>query len=467
MSSAVPPPDPSQTPADPPEEDLLRPATASTQEPTPTPEQPAASLSHDPYAVLKLRDFRDYLSGWMLMVLGGQVQSVAVGWEVYTRNGKPFDLAMVGLVQALPIILFSLPAGAWADRYNRKKIVLISSFMTALSSLALAVLSWTHAPLYLFFITLFVSNMLQATGRPARQAMVPSIVPKHLFANAMTWNSSIFQISSMTGPAIGGLIVAISPAAAYLTFAGLTMLFTLQLTRVKGNFIPQSNNTGTSNQRSKLTDLTEGIRFVFSTRIIFATILLDLMAVLLGGAAYLLPVYARDILHTNATGFGILRAAEAVGSLLMGLYIAHRPPFKNAGNTLLLAVAGFGASVILFGVSTNFYLSVFALLLMGAFDNISVIIRHTLVTLLAPDDMRGRVNAVNTIFIGSSNELGGFRAGTMASMFGAVTSVVVGGVGTLLSVVYIAMQFPQVRRLKSLNDLRPEEPAAAAKPSAT
>jgi predicted MFS family arabinose efflux permease len=268
----------------------------------------------------------------------------------------------------------------------------------------------------------------------------------------VTWNSSIFEVSSMAGPALAGLVIAIwSPMAAYVLSACFTLAFVyflLLLHQQPKPAVPHASHKG---------ELMAGIRFVWRTKLILATITMDLFAVLLGGATFLIPVFSRDILHVGPVGFGWLRAAPSLGAVAMAVFLAHRGPMKHAGLVLLWAVAGFGLATILFGLSRWFWLSMFALFLTGSLDNISVVVRHTLVQLLTPDSMRGRVSAVNAVFIGASNELGGFESGLTAAIFGPILSVVGGGIGTILVVMGVALVWPQVRRLGSLHDVRPLE----------
>lgn len=410
--------------------------------------------TNDPYAALRIPAYRRYVTGWFLLVFGQQIQSVAVGWEVFQRTRDPLSLGIVGLMQALPLLMFTLPAGAVADKFDRRWIVGVATLVTAAASFALAGFSYAQWPVGWMYAALFVSGTAQSVGWPARAAIMPALVPRPVYANAATWNSSLFQVAAMAGPAAGGFVVAWSTPAAYVIYAVLTLVFTVQIVTLRGDFRP--HHTHPSDGR--LREFFKGIAFVHRTKLILAAITLDLMAVILGGAAYLLPVFADEVLGTGEKGFGLLRSAEAIGALIMAMIVAHRPPFRRAGLAMLWSVAGFGAAVIVFGFSKSYALSFLMLVLMGAFDNISVIVRHTLVTLLAPDHMRGRVNAVNTIFIGSSNELGGVRAAAMASWFGPEKSVIVGGIGTLMSVGFVAWYWPQLRSLGKLTELRSDQP---------
>ncbi|HET6251857.1 MAG TPA: MFS transporter [Tepidisphaeraceae bacterium] len=435
---------------------------------TPDPERPASSApafldshapgtggrGHDPYAALRYPDFLLYLAGWVLSVIGQQIQDVAVGWDIFIRtraeaNINPLlALGLVGAVLAIPIIVLAIPAGALADRFDRRKIIMISVTGAAACSLGLAWLSHVHGSLTLMYVSLFAGSTFSAMGWPARSALLPQTVPTEIFSNAVTWNSSAFQIASMVGPALGGLILYWSIPLAYVMDAAFLLAFAVFLMFLRVNSPPRKREPVT------FENVIAGVRFVIRNKIILATITLDLFAVLLGGATALLPAFAKDILHVSSGGFGVLRAAPAIGALAMGLIIAHLPPMKRAGRNLLIAVAGFGVATIVFGLSKNFTLSFIMLLLTGVFDNVSVVVRHTLVQVLTPDAMRGRVSAVNNIFVGASNELGGFESGLTGAWLGAVRSVVLGGIGTLGVVVAVAIAWPQVMRFGSLQDAK-------------
>jgi MFS family permease len=450
---------------EPPDRD--RPASAAPTEHQLEYETPGGhdTRGHDPYAALRLGGYRLYASGSILSFMGQQMQSVAVGWEVATRTKDPaLALSFVGLVGAIPVILLALPAGQLADRVNRKMLTMITLVLGALCSIGLMVVSYHQGPILYMYVLLLLAAIAGAMGGPARSAVLPQVVPVSVFSNAVTWNSSVFQISSMVGPALAGLIIGVGSIRwfghttptlplAYLLDAIFGLAFASLLLFVK--LRPVENRR----EPASLKTLLAGIRFVVRNQIILATITLDLFAVLLGGATYLLPIYAASILHVGPTGFGWLRAAPAVGAFVMALLIAHLPPMKNAGRDLLLAVAGFGIATIIFGISTSFWLSLAMLFLTGAFDNISVVVRHTLVQVLTPDDMRGRVSAVNNVFIGASNELGGWESGLTAKFFGPVWSVVGGGIGTLVVVAATALIWPTLRTFGSLHDAKPIEEA--------
>jgi MFS family permease len=416
---------------------------------------------HDPYAPLRITDFRHYILAGMISTVGFQMQSVAVGWELYKRTGSAMDLGLVGLVQFVPLLVLALPAGHAADRYSRKAILLVAQGLLFSASVGLALLSSRQGPVWLIYVCLLLAGIAQAVNRPARWSFLPRLVPDHLLSGAVTWNTSGWQTAAVVGPALTGLFLGNAPQTAarvYLADAGCCLVAIALLATVHGRPAPRSM------EQLSLRSLVAGFEFVRKSDLILAAISLDMFAVLLGGATALLPIFAEDILHVGPTGLGWLRAAPALGASLMALIQAHRPPLRRAGPTLLWAVAGFGVATIAFGLSRNPLLSFVMLLLTGALDNISVVVRTTLVQALTPDAMRGRVSAVNGLFIGSSNELGGFESGVTAQLFGPVASVVGGGIGTILVVLTAARIWPRLRQLGALHELRPEvdlEPAGA------
>ena len=404
-------------------------------------------LGEHPYAVLKNRDFLLYLIGRFIASLGQQMLTVAVGWELYERTGSALALGLVGLTQMGPMVLFTLPAGHVADNYNRKRVFLLMTAVIACASGGLAVISAFQANVVWIYCCLFAAGTARTFLWPASSAFLPHLVPRNQFAKAVTWNSGSFHLSSVAGPAAGGALIALTHHATtvYLvnTTAALVCLGLISLVR-RDHIVAQK-------EKMTRTNLAAGFKFVFASKIILATITLDLFAVLLGGATALLPVYAKDILHSGPSGLGILQAALPAGSLLCALILAHRRALQKAGRALLWAVALFGAATIGFGLSRWFWLSFGMLFACGAMDNISVVVRHTLVQLLTPDDKRGRVSAVNSLFIGTSNELGGFESGMMAYLVNPVFSVVSGGVGTILVVIAVALIWPEMRKYGRLD----------------
>lgn len=407
-----------------------------------------AREAHDPYAVLRYGDFRRFLAGGMLATLGMQMQSVAIGWELYERTGSPTALGLVGLIQFVPLVILALPAGHAADRYNRKHQVLFAQVLMALAALGLTALSLARGPVLAFYLALLLAGIGRAINMPARGALLPLLVPKHMLAHAVTWYTSGWQVSAVAGPALGGLVIGVTKGAAwaYLLNAACTAAAVFLFAPMQ---VPDAPST---KEPVTLGTLLAGLQFVRKTQLILATITLDLLAVLLGGATALLPIFARDIVRVGPEGLGWLQSAPSIGAFLTALVLAHRPPLRRAGAALLWSVAGFGAATIVFGLSTNVYLSFVMLFLTGAFDNVSVVVRGTLVQVLTPDSMRGRVAAVNAIFIGTSNELGGFESGITARFFGPIASVVGGGIGTIVVVSIVALVWPDVRRLGKLHE---------------
>lgn len=408
---------------------------------------------HDPYAPFRVSAYRKYAIGGVLTRLTFRMQTVAVGWEVYQRTGEALALGFVGLVQVIPAILLALPGGWLADRFDRRRVVLICLLGTTAASVMLAVQSWLQAPIWAIYTVLAVDATIVALGRPARSSLVPRLVPRDVFPAAVAWNNSLFQLSGVLGAAAAGFIVAVSIPAAYAISAAGSMVFWVLLAR-----IPEASGVADERQgHATLSTLFEGIHYLRRTRVLLAIISLDLFAVLLGGAVYLLPVFAEEVLAVGAEGLGTLHAAPAVGALLMALLLAHLPPLAKAGRALLLSVAGFGVATIVFGLSTNFLLSLAMLFLTGVFDQVSMVVRHTMVQLTTPDSMRGRVSAVNGVFVSASNELGGFESGLVAHWFGPIVSVVSGGIGTLVVVAVTAWVSPQLRRFGSLGQIHTKE----------
>jgi MFS family permease len=408
---------------------------------------PPSSPQRDPYAALRFLDFRLLLAGRFISSLGNQMLSFAVGWELWVRTQSALALGLVGLVQVIPVVLFSLPAGHVADQYNRKRIVVITQILLAICSLGLALLSFFQGPILLVYVCLFGIGLARAFNDPASSTLLPQTVPPGIFTSAATWSSSAWQLAAIIGPALAGVLVALlnSVTVIYVLDAMAAVTFLVLVFLIKGRQLALSRKAAT------LDSLAEGLRFIRSDKVILAAITLDMFAVLFGGAVTLLPIYATNILNVGPKGLGLLRAAPSIGALIMALVMAHTPPFRHAGRTLLLAVTGFGVATILFGLSTSFWFSVLMLVLLGGLDNISVLIRATLILTRTPDEMRGRTSAVNSIFISASNELGGFESGLSAALFGPVIAVVAGGIGTILVVLAIAKIWPEMRELKTLD----------------
>lgn len=417
---------------------------------------PDSHRSHDPYAALRIPTYRSYVVGWFIALIGTRIQSVAIGWEMYQRTGDALSLGLVGLAQALPTMLLAIPAGYLADRFSRTKVLMLSLVGMTFTSIALAYLSFTQGNITLMYVILFLDAAAAIVGRPARSAMMPNLVPRQVFPNAVVWNTSLQQMSAVLGPALGGMIVAIHVSSAYVVTAASSLLYILMLSRL--TLLGEVKAQGHMGWRT----VVAGVEFVWKKRILLTIISLDMFAVLLGGAVYLLPIFAEEeFLNVGATGFGWLRAAPAVGAAITSVCMIYLPPMKRAGRTLLLTVAGFGVATIIFGFSTSFWLSFSMLVLTGAFDNVSMIIRGTLIQLLTPDQMRGRVSAVNSVFVGASNELGGLESGLVAHWFGPVFSVVSGGIGTLVVVGATALLSPALRKYGALDDEPDDEDTVA------
>ena len=406
--------------------------------------------------------------------------AVAVEWEIYRRTHSATALGLVGLVFAIPIVGLSLPAGHLADRISRKHIILWSQVSSSIMSALLALVSWQHlnipqlsilrasnnalakiagvfeqhqqafhfddASIPLIYLLLFLGAIARTFSWAARSSFFPTLVSRDAFSNAVTWNNSVFQIGSVVGPAISGWVIH------YYDFSIVYMIdavtaFAFFLLALPIPRAPQFRQLEQSTWRS----LVAGANFVFSKKVILATITLDLFAVLLGGSVALLPIFADQILHTDSRGLGWMRAAPAIGAFAMALFVAYLPPMRQAGRALLWCVTGFGIATVVFGLSKALWLSLSMLFIAGALDSVSVIIRGSIVQLITPDEMRGRVSAVNNIFIGTSNEFGALESGLTAALFGPVISVVGGGIGTILVVIGSALKWPEIRKIGALD----------------
>lgn len=405
---------------------------------------------------MRLADSRDlavYLGSRLAGTLGVSTQSVAIGWQIYSRTGDMLDLAWVGLAQFVPLALLSLFAGNVADRYDRKRILVLSRGLFGVGSLALAGLSYLPelgvTPVYGVLVFL---GATRAFAAPASWALLPALVPPERLPRAIAMSSTTFQIATIAGPSLGGFIYALGgPVSAYVAAAAFELCAVVLLWLIRRE-LPHHEAPA----EKGLTLLLSGVRYVWREKILLGAISLDLFAVLLGGAVGLLPVFASDVLRVGETGFGMLRSAPAVGAALMAILLALRPITRRAGWWMLVSVAIFGVATIVFGLSSDFALSLGALVVLGAADMISVVIRQSIVQLSTPDEMRGRVSSVNMIFIGASNELGDFESGATAVLFGeppigAIRAVVVGGVGTLLVTGVWAALFPDLRRAEAVN----------------
>jgi MFS family permease len=415
---------------------------------------PAASPDVVPSARALLKE-RDYLCFWTSRWTGSfaaQIQSVAMGWQMYalarlthTVQESAFLVGMIGLAAFIPVFLLTLPAGETADRYDRKKVLLICLTGEIATVLTLAIASWKGwASVPMLLGVGFVFGASRAFFAPANTALGPMLVPRPLLPRAIAWNSLAWQTASIAGPAAGGLLVAISPAHAYFTTFGLYLIAGVAVFMIRKNAKPVIN------PGSRWALMKEGLAYVWRQKIVFGAISLDLFAVLLGGATALLPVFARDILHVGPQGFGVLRSGPAIGATVVALALAANPIRKHAGLFMFGGVATFGAATLVFAVSKQLWLSVAALAVLGGADMLSVYIRQTLVQLVTPDAMRGRVAAVSSVFIGASNELGEFESGVVARFLGPVGAALFGGIGALVVTGAWAGLFPALRKADRL-----------------
>jgi len=392
---------------------------------------------------------KDYRLFWIARVLGVlaiEMQITALSWQVYQLTGKALDLGLVGLAQFLPFLCLFLVSGSIADRFQRKRIMAVCVSIQTLCATAFLLITATGTENFTtIFIILIFLGVARAFQSPAQHAIVPLLIPKEHFANAVAWTSSGFQMARIAGPGIAGVIIIIGEEWAY----GISvMLFILSTTFT---LLIKTNTQIISKAPVTIDNMLAGLKFSLKRQIIFGSISLDLFAVLLGGATALLPIFATDILNVGPAGFGTLRAMHMIGALSGALFLTQFPISRHAGKILLTTVTIFGAAIILFGISTSFWLSLIALFILGAADSVSVFIRNNLVQIITPDHMRGRVSAVSAVFIGASNELGELESGVTAHFWGAVPAVVVGGVGTILIAGLFARIFPELREVDSLD----------------
>lgn len=406
----------------------------------------------DAYAALRIKDFRLFVSARFFITLAINLQAVVVGWQVYEITHDPLSLGLIGLAEALPSIAVSLYAGHVADIVQRKKIMIVCITALVLCSMALLFFSLDAGSYFLsygiipIYSVIFISGIARGFLTPANFAYMPQLVPSNAFKNAITWNSTFWETALIGGPALGGFVYGFfGLQAAYVVDVALTLLgLTLVLLVAYKPLPPATEEISTSEK------IQAGLKFVFKNKIILGAISLDLFAVLFGGAVALLPIFAKEILNAGPEALGLLRSAPSIGALLVAFYIAHNPINTNMGRKLLWCVAGFGMCMIAFALSANFWISLGLLMLSGCFDGVSVIIRSTLLQTLTPDNMKGRVSAVNNIFIGSSNEIGMFESGAAARLLGVVPSVIFGGCMTLLTVGITAWKAPTLRKLQKV-----------------
>jgi MFS family permease len=405
-------------------------------------------------AALRIRDFRLF---WLSSVATGlalSMSQVAVGWQVYEVRGNPLDLGLVGLAEFLPLPLLALPAGHLADRLPRRSLFAVAAVLdlVMLGGLLLVTLGGASS-LWPFLLLAFGTGVASAIGGPPARALTPTIVPPELLASAFATRSSGVQFAVVAGPALGGLLFSIEPE---LVYGAACVLAVVALGCVLGI---RAGRVSAGADAPSLDSVLAGVRLVRRTPVLLGAISLDLFAVLFGGAVALLPVFAKDVLDVGPAGLGVLRSAPSVGALLVGIYLARRPIERYAGRTLLLVVAAFGASMIVFGLSRSLWLSVLALGVSGAVDMASMVLRSTIVPLVTPDALLGRVNAVEMVFISASNELGAFESGVAAALVGAVPAVLIGGAATIAVAVLWRRFFPELARVDRLDELRPAEAA--------
>ena len=408
-------------------------------------------MPHTPYASFRIPDFRRFIVSLLTMTVGAQVQTLVVSWQIYGITRDPLSLGLIGLSEVVPFIGVAIFAGHVADRFDRRRIAMASLGVLLACAVALLLLSHAHAwvgahGVWPFYAVLAVAGLSRSFLGPARNALAVGLVPREQLANSIAWRSSTFQVGAVAGPAIGGLLYGFAGVAvAYAVQAALVLVALVTFAMIRtapGPAAPAAEGARGS--------LLSGWRFVWGERVLLGAQTLDLFSVLLGGAEALLPVFADRILHVGAEGLGLLRAAPAVGSMLMSFTMAHRRPLQRAGRTMLLAVAAYAACIIGFGLSRSFLLSTALLLVSGMADNISVLVRQTMLQLLTPAALLGRVLAVNAIFVGSSNELGEFESGVTARLLGTVPAVVLGGAASLAVVGIVTLAVPRLRRMEEI-----------------
>jgi MFS family permease len=403
---------------------------------------------NDSRAAFRYPAFTLFQMARCLVVLALEMQAVAVGWQVYEITKRPLDLGLVGLAQFLPGIVLFLPSGHVADIFDRRKVLILCDVGFGVCFFLLLFLAFHKTQsVAMIYAVLVLLGIMRSFNGPASRALLPHLVPEEHFQNSVAWASGIFQLATILGPVFGGLIYALfrGPLAVYVAAAAITLIAVGLLLRLNVNLKARSKEETTE------FSVFEGFRYIWREKLVLGAISLDLFAVLLGGAVALLPVYAKEILQTSPLGLGILRSAPGVGAGIMAIVIAYKPLKKNVGTTMLWCVAAFGLFTVLFGISRNMILSLAALFMVGATDMVSVIVRGTLIQVATPDEMRGRVNAVDMIFIGASNELGQFESGVTAQAFGTVPAVILGGIGAIVVTGLWAWMFPALRRVNQLN----------------
>lgn len=411
--------------------------------------QALIETKHQPFASLNFFEFRYFLLYRFLFTVAIRMQGVIVGWQIYEQTHNPLSLGLIGLAEAVPYVVSSFFSGHTADVVNRKVLMVSFTLVFFMCAIALALFTLNNSSFLLGYGVLPVYSVIFVTGiargflAPAVSALFAQIIPRAHYANATAWNSNTWQTAAVTGPALGGLIYSFAGVTnAYYCVVFIILFSFLMTFKIKKHPLPIRKKI-----EPLMQSLATGIRFLFKTKTLLAAITLDLFAVLFGGAVAILPMFAHDILKLGPAGLGFLNAAPFLGAVFMGFVLAYLPPLKEAGKWLLFCVAGFGISTILFAFTTNFYLAFTLLLIAGMFDCVSVIIRGTLQQFLTPDDMRGRISALNNIFIGSSNELGAFESGATAKLMGLIPSIIFGGSMSIFVVLFSSLKFPELRKL--------------------
>lgn len=393
---------------------------------------------------------RSFVAFWLARTtssFGFQMLSIAVGWQIYSITGRAWDLGLIGLVQFLPAVLLALPAGHVADQFDRRRVVLFGQLTEWIAIAVLAGLTLAHKTDEVIILGLvFIISVARTLEAPSLQSMLPALVPPAMLVRATAANGASMQTASMLGPALGGFLYVAGPGVVYLTAGLLYLISIVMVSRLRYEHAPPKRTPAT------FESVFAGVRFIRNRPDVLGVISLDLFAVLLGGATALLPIFAKDILHTGPWGLGLLRGAPAVGGLLVGFWLSRRTLERNVGMTMFAAVAGFGVATLIFALSKELWLSILALFALGGFDMVSVVIRGSLVQLDTPDEMRGRVSAVNSIFINTSNQLGEFESGMLAAWLGAAPAAAVGGIGTLIVVGLWMVWFPGLRRRQRLHN---------------
>lgn len=439
-------------------------------------EREVLAVERDYHSAFRSRDFRLYQTARLMVILGAEAQSVAVAWQVYALTHSALDLGYTGLVLFLPGLFVMLAAGHAADRYDRRKIILLCYGLQACCTgvllwLSLSATALRHGRVWPIYAVLVGIGLGRAFSGPAASAMLPSLVPKEDFVNAVTWGATVYQIANMSGPAVGGILFTLPLAGAAAMCNGAPLVYSFTLVMLLGFVVLVSmiraKMVTTEKKAFSMKTVLAGLEYVWRAKLLLGSISLDLFAVLLGGATALLPIFATDILHAGPRGLGLLRAMPSVGALAVSLLMLVRPIKRRAGLTMLVCVGIFGAATVVFGLSKSIWLSAVALVIVGASDMVSVVVRSSVLQLATPPEMRGRVSAVNWLFIGASNEFGEFESGVTAQWWGAVRAVVIGGIGSVLVTASAAGLFPELRKADSLTAeelMAPELELSVAEP---